>query len=126
VLNECQLSWQDAVSVGQNFSMLRELYLGGNKVCALEGDQHARGLEACFPQLQLLDLMDNSIAGWESVMQLASLPALTELKLSGNPLGKITVPGALGSGLDFLLSAAHTCCSVSCTLLDGNSFSSLL
>lgn len=106
VLNDCHLKWQDAVRVGKQLSKLHELYLSNNLISALECDQDVGGLGSLFPELRILDLMDNAIRGWETVMPLTMLPALTELKLSGNPLGTIAITGTVLRSMCFLHMSA--------------------
>ena len=47
-----------------------------------------------FAQLQCLNLGNNIITGWAAVDALSGLPALSELRLSGNPLLPAAAPDA--------------------------------
>jgi Leucine-rich repeat (LRR) protein len=94
VLNTCHMAWEDALAVGHCYPELRELYFCENSISTLHLASPAApatdAVAAAFPHLQLLDLMDNKLAGWQAVEPLARLQHLTELKLSNNPLGGIT------------------------------------
>jgi hypothetical protein len=90
VANHCNLSWDDAVLFTKCFPCLRELYLAENKVEGL-GAELSDGHP--LRDLDLLDLMDNQLEGWQSVVPLTQIKSLRTLKLSGNPLGSLSLSG---------------------------------
>lgn len=86
VLNACHLEWADIVRVAHAAPALRELCIAENHVSTLSEPLP----EGAFGELQLLDLQDNALRGWEAVQPLALLPALAILKLSGNAIDAIS------------------------------------
>jgi len=62
---------------------VKQLHLRGNKIAVLSG--FGEGHE----QLKSLDLRDNELGQFQDLEPLATAPALSDLKLSGNPICKL-------------------------------------
>ena len=93
VANGCELTWQHVVLLSSTFTDLEELYLGSNVIDRLENNVTVRKPH-CFKKLRVLDITDNHIKGWEAALHVSTLSMLSCLKLSGNILHAINLPGS--------------------------------
>ena len=86
MLNNCNLTWGQAVCACATLPGLTELRLCGNGLSSLQCDING-GVHRVLSQLQILDLEDNQLSSWDDIQQLRALPKLAMLLLSGNKLG---------------------------------------
>ncbi|KAK9806127.1 hypothetical protein WJX72_002459 [[Myrmecia] bisecta] len=99
VFNQCWITWAQVVAVAGSAPGLRELHLCGNAICSLQAPGTAQQLTS-LSQLQVLDLEDNGLSEWQEVEQLAGLPCLERLLLSGNQLTEVHYPLGATAGQD--------------------------
>ncbi len=90
VLNETKMPWSEIRSLARALSALEELHIRGNNYQSFRDGDETDTLPF-FPgtlgKLKVINLQENMISSWESVLQLIDcLPSLENAMLSFNPL----------------------------------------